>query len=452
MTDEGAPPKPTESAQGTLLGFPDSSKEPPSAAAEAAPAEVAPVAAAGPGPDAPPHHHQSRPHDAPREWGVAVVLVDNPGSKFVGFLKISAKRAFRLRIEPEEVLPEERAALERAWPPVVDRNLQAFLAWRRSVLFLVACALIPLTMFGFGNAMLVGQATAIRVIKLAPVVAEAVFLAICWLQLRNWANWRKQRRWLLIGWLLFVATPFIVFLYPLRPVIEFDPRGLNLENVKKVLLPFSIAMTAMLQLAPKAISMMPGLVRASLVIKLLFPGSTAPGWLIVVAAPLYALLAYVILIVPYQFTASGWFIGGVIGLVSAQVLLARAGFALARPLTEDEAVVAIKRVRSYYVTMMFVSAILIVIALSSLVVQLNLPWTDVVLTVLKFETNVLILTLIGSDLVIKNLDQARLKTIGRDHVEELAELKIAAFVSLDSPHAPSPGAATTSDLSSDPPS
>ena len=419
--EESPPPKPNQSAQGTLLGFTD----PAATAAPPAP--------------------ETRQPDAPRDWGVASVLVDNWGSKFVGFLKISAKRAFRLRIEPEEVLPSERAALEHAWPPVVDRNLQAFLAWRRSVLFLVACALIPLTVFGFGNALLVGQATAIRVIKLAPVVAEAVFLAICWIQLRNWANWRRQRRWLLVGWLLFVATPFIVFLYPLRPVIEIDPRGLDLYSLKRGLVQFSIAMTAMLQLAPKAISMMPGLIRASLVIKLLFPGSTAPGWLIVVAAPIYALLAYVILIVPYQFTASGWFIGGVLGLVGAQILLARAGFALARPLTEDEAVITIKRVRSYYVTTMLVSAILIVIALSSLVVQLNLPWTDVVLTVLKFETNVLILTLIGSDLVIKNLDQARLKTLGRDHVEELAEAKIAAFVSLDALHPSARATATNAD-------
>ena len=61
-------------------------------------------------------------------------------------------------------------------------------------------------------------------------------------------------------------------------------------------------MIAMLQLAPKVISLMPGLIRSSMVIKLLFPGSSAPGWLIVLCAPLYALIAYAILIIPYQFT------------------------------------------------------------------------------------------------------------------------------------------------------
>ena len=43
-----------------------------------------------------------------------------------------------------------------------------------------------------------------------------------------------------------------------------------------------------------------------------------------------------------------------------------------------------------------------------------------------------------ADLVIINLDKARAKTVGRDHVEEQAEAKIAAYVSLDAPHVPPP--------------
>jgi hypothetical protein len=67
-----------------------------------------------------------------------------------------------------------------------------------------------------------------------------------------------------------------------------------------------------------------------------------------------------------------------------------------------------------------------------------LKWADVVTAVLKFETNVLILTMIGADLVITNLDKARAATAGKSHVEEQAEVKIAAFVSLDAPATPPP--------------
>jgi hypothetical protein len=372
-----------------------------------------------------------------------------PGASFVSFLKISARRAFRLRIEPSEVLPAERASLEAANPPITDPNLQAFLAWRRSVLFLVAVALVPLSLIGIIDGLAGGARVhqAIRVVKLGPAVAEAVFCLICWHQLRRWAHWRTQRRKLFWGWLLFLLTPFIVFAYPLRTAFEELGRhpkatllALGVDGVyRQAALPFVFAMIAMLQLAPKVISLMPGLIRSSMVIKLLFPGSTAPGWLIVLAAPLYAMYAYAILIIPYQFTGSGYFIAGILGVILAQASLARAGYQLARPLGEQEALKHIKKVRTWYVSVMVLSAALLIVALGSLVDQLNLRITDVITTVLKFETNVLILTMIGADLVVTNLDRARSATAGALHYEEQAEIKIAAFVGLDAPPAPPPG-------------
>src|SRR5690606_21545711 len=130
-----------------------------------------------------------------------------PGSQFVKFLKISLRRAFRLRIEPREVLPSERASLERAQPPILDASLQAFLAWRRSVLFLVAVALVPLSIIGVVDAMAGSMPSAIRVVKLGPALAEALFCWLCWSQLKRWSHWRTQRRKLFLGWLLFLAMP-----------------------------------------------------------------------------------------------------------------------------------------------------------------------------------------------------------------------------------------------------
>ncbi|HUS64829.1 MAG TPA: hypothetical protein VMZ28_09825 [Kofleriaceae bacterium] len=391
------------------------------------------------------HHQPSGPTPAAPPAAPAYVPPSplEEGAKFLAKLKFSARRAFRLRIEPHEVLPAERSALHAATPPILDLNLQAFLAWRRSVLFLVACALTPLSIIGLADAVAGTMPAPIRFVRLAPAIAEATFCFICWRQLKNWAQWRRQRRWLFWGWLLFMLSPFVVFVYPLRtvlldtvhrPVETLAALGLG-GTYKRAVMPFVFAMIAMLQLAPKAISLMPGLIRSSLVIKLLFPGSTAPGWLIVMCAPLYALLAYVILIIPYQFTGSLWFIGGVLGVIAGQAILARAGFALAQPLTEEEALRHIKKVRLYYVTVMLISAALIVVALGSLVSQFNLRVADVITAVLKFESNVLILTMIGADLVITNLDRARSQSVDRRHVEEHAEVKIAAFVSL----APPPG-------------
>src|SRR5690606_714009 len=67
------------------------------------------------------------------------------GTDAVGFFRISLRRAFRLKIEPHEVLDDEREALLRAQPPVTSPEVQAFLTWRRSLLFVIAVLLVPLT-------------------------------------------------------------------------------------------------------------------------------------------------------------------------------------------------------------------------------------------------------------------------------------------------------------------
>jgi hypothetical protein len=314
------------------------------------------------------------------------------------------------------------------------------------VLFMASCSLVFLTILGLVNGLHGQMPRTLRMVRLGPAIAEGIFCLICWSQLPRWQHWRKQRRWLFYGWLLFMLAPFAVFVYPLRSILEssFHERKHLLSFVgiaatsKTVLLPFMFAMIAMLQLAPKAISLMPGLMRASMVIKLLFPGSSAPGWLIAMAAPLYALLFYVILIIPYQFTGDPKFIAGVIGVVIGQVMLGRAGFKLARPMGEAEAIAQIKKVRKIYITTMLLSAGFIIAALYNLVSMLNLKITDVLLAIVKFETNVMVLTMVFSDLVVTNLDRARSQTQVLSDVEEATEIKIAAFVGLDAPPMPPP--------------
>ena len=71
------------------------------------------------------------------------------------------------------------------------------------------------------------------------------------------------------------------------------------------------------------VSLVAGMVRGSIVTKLLFPGASAPGWLIVIGAVIYALFIYVVLIVPFQITGSTYFIGAVVAIVVGEAMLAR---------------------------------------------------------------------------------------------------------------------------------
>src|SRR5260221_12432252 len=102
------------------------------------------------------------------------------------FLGISMKRGYRLNLQADEVLPQEHAVLESQARHVSDPDQQAFLAWRRSVLLLVALMFIPLTVSRFLEAFdgpklpMTG-----RVFQLLPAIAEGLFCLVAFDQLRN---------------------------------------------------------------------------------------------------------------------------------------------------------------------------------------------------------------------------------------------------------------------------
>ena len=58
-----------------------------------------------------------------------------------------------------------------------------------------------------------------RFVKLLPTLAEVAFCVDLLAPAAPLGDWRKQRKWLLIGWLLFMLTPFVVFMYPLRHAV-----------------------------------------------------------------------------------------------------------------------------------------------------------------------------------------------------------------------------------------
>jgi hypothetical protein len=353
-----------------------------------------------------------------------------PSDQTVGF-QVALKRAMRLRIEPHEVTAGERAALHAAG--VSDPYLQAFLAWRRSVLTLVAVLLIPLTIVRLADVSDSPLPEDLRFIQLVPACLEGVLCAICWYQLRNWTKWRAQRRTLLIAWGIFMAGPFLVFLVPIDPILEGWTKKGRIDAAQVVALKTALGAYALLTLAPKAVSLLAGVTRAGVVTKMLFPGSSGPGWLIVLAAPIYTLFVFTLLIVPYQITGSGWLVGAMIGLAAAQMSLGRAGYALAKPVTRQVAIDTIQKARTVYLIAMISFGVCMMTALG--VIAKSLALKSIALTVLSFEANVLLLTLIGSDLVITNLDRGRGVSEGTTDLANETNEKLATFTGVKSPFA-----------------
>ena len=357
------------------------------------------------------------------------------------FLGISLKRGYRLNILADEVLPSERATLESEARHITDPDQQAFLAWRRSVLLLVALMFVPLTVSRFLESFdgpklpMTG-----RVFELLPAFAEGLFCLVAFDQLKNWAQWARQRRILLFAWGLYFLAPFIVYLFPFRSVItnweqmieasKLGSISLATKHNLRMIVGLAFGLNALLALGPKIISLMPGLIRASIVTKLLFPGTTAPGWLMMLAAPFYALFAYIIVLVPYQVTGSWFFVAGNAGLLIAQIFIAVSGRRLTVPLTHAESHERVHKTWLMYIGILVVSLVFMVYGLIDFIKALHLgPWR-VVSSVLSIISNVLLDTLIGTDAIVAAMAHFRRKAVPDPQHEMLlqeAERKLDVF-------------------------
>jgi hypothetical protein len=357
------------------------------------------------------------------------------------FLGISLKRGYRLNILADEVLPSERATLESEARHITDPDQQAFLAWRRSVLLLVALMFVPLTVSRFLESFdgpklpMTG-----RVFELLPAFAEGLFCLVAFDQLKNWAQWARQRRILLFAWGLYFLAPFIVYLFPFRSVItnweqmieasKLGSISLATKHNLRMIVGLAFGLNALLALGPKIISLMPGLIRASIVTKLLFPGTTAPGWLMMLAAPFYALFAYIIVLVPYQVTGSWFFVAGNAGLLIAQIFIAVSGRRLTVPLTHAESHERVHKTWLMYIGILVVSLVFMVYGLIDFIKALHLgPWR-VVSSVLSIISNVLLDTLIGTDAIVAAMAHFRRKAVPDPQHEMLlqeAERKLEVF-------------------------
>jgi hypothetical protein len=362
-----------------------------------------------------------------------------------GMFKRSLGRSLRLRIEPEEVSPGEHRVLAKA--KITDPYLQAFLAWRRSVLFLVAFTLLPLAGLRMYDAFSEDTPEPLRFIVLVPAAAEALLCLVCWYQLKNWTRWRSQRRALMWAWVIFMVAPFLVFLVPVDSLIaSYVEQQLGMAggvgdawgsqggavavdaataSGLVTTLKVTVSVYALLTLAPKAVSLLAGIIRAGLVTKMLFPGSAGPGWLVVLATPLYTLFVFTLLVVPFQLTGSGWYVGAIVGLAAAQLAIGRAGYTLTKPTSHDDAVRVVRKARALYLLSILAFATFLLIALGELAEQLGA--SAIITTAVSFWANVLILTLIGSDLVIAGLDRARGQTEAARHLVDDSNRKLAAF-------------------------
>lgn len=347
---------------------------------------------------------------------------------------LSLRRAFRLRIDANEVLDDERAAMLAARPAVTDETQQAFLAWRRSVLFMAALIMIPVALLHAIEELSFDDSTPDdwKALAVMRVLVEVGFSLFLWTQVPRWTRWKRQSRALSWAWLVYFLTPFLAFLYPMASSFDAQLAEATPETAQgaRMTIGMAIGALALVSLAPKIIALLQGGIRAAIATKTLFPGASAPGWLMVLAAPLYMIVFYVFVLLPYHFTDSGLVVLGMLMVLAAKGSLVRAGLRLTRPMTAEAARGATSRALSLWLTLLMLGAACIVGGLWTLVSRAS------VLTVVNFalsmSSNILLLTLIGTDGLISGLDKARGTTADERKLADEVAGQLATFTAAGS--------------------
>ncbi len=322
----------------------------------------------------------------------------------VQFLKISLRRAFRVRIDPREVLEDERAALGRAG--ITDPVMVGYLAWRRSVLFGFAAFLVPLIIlravevFDKSNlpAYFSEGAGTVQGLNIVALIVDAGFCGLCFWQWTKWTDYRQQRRLLTFGWLAFFFVPFVLYLYPLRTTMA------NGDGKDGVGLGMVFTVQTLLVLAPRALALLPGVMRSSLVTKYLFPNSPAPGWVLVAVAPLFGLFTLVVLVVPYQLSGSGFFVLALGGFLTCAYFQIKAGLELNRPIDREQFGKILQKTRTPYYVGLAVGALFVLIGLAELIDQLDFKPLTVVNLVATAAIHIWIVMFFATDQLVDAIE------------------------------------------------
>ncbi|PKN57592.1 MAG: hypothetical protein CVU56_10170 [Deltaproteobacteria bacterium HGW-Deltaproteobacteria-14] len=331
------------------------------------------------------------------------------------------RRALSVEMDPGEPLADEVALV--AGLGGVGGTYARLLLWRRSMLYLGFFVLLPSLLIDSISAIIQladNDVGGIAVDKDSVAVLGGLgFLVVClnavmafgvYSAFRRWSDWGASRKVLLITWVIAFLAPFAVALFPMRSVAGGNAQAAIIFGLLG-------ALNHVVALAPKVLALIPGLLRAAVSAKVLFPQTSAPGWLVTLASPFYLLLLFVIMMLPYQLTGSPLLMLAMLCFLLGPVWLWRSGTALARPTRPEETVALVKKTRGVSIALNGAGAVLLLIGV--LTAGIGIDALSVFKALIGIAANVLILSVVAIDVLIGGMSRAR--TIAREVVSDEAD-------------------------------
>ncbi len=371
----------------------------------------------------------------------------------------------RSDFQTERATDLERQKLASAKHPIVNPMVQDFVSWRRSVLW-IAAGLIALyavievlsfrtfvatmrpqlskmydqynangqvpisrqdfidqsiSQFGRGNAAVID---ALEVLLTLSVFVSAVFLVLA---ARSWKSIRVSRLLSRIGWGVMFVTPFVVYFFPITALMDFKHvADRAMRDQQRTAMGTMFALGVFMTIAPKAIALFPGIIRASIGLKTLVPESASPGWAAAIMAPLYAIFLLTMVSVVNQAQGDVFLILGVICYMIGPMVYLVFAKRMVRPHTAEETSTIVRPLRHLAGGFTLAGTLLVAIFVLRLP---QLSFGDALGFLVGVGGNLLLMTVVASDLILALLYQSyrQARAFAGTTLEASLDIKFAAL-------------------------
>lgn len=306
------------------------------------------------------------------------------------------KRAWSWDVGAVQPDPAEVAAFGSG----ASEQLLRYVLWRRSTVLLALAAgalalLLALisTIDDLGSISELPNGGGLLGFLSIVVLAAKAFLVFTLVRsFQRWKDVAYTGRLLRRGWLVALLAPLVLSLMPIVAIVVGDidiadrmrmsAQDMQLRRIGMDVMGMLFGIAMFVMALPALLSLFPGVLRASMIVKTLFPSRSVGPVVGVAITPIYAIFLLVIL-VPLQQLVSNWiFLIGMVVLAIGPLAYSSAALRLIRPMEPVDAEAGVSRARNRCRAFMVIGVVFI---LGSLVGK-----TVLGMDVVGFGDNVLI--------------------------------------------------------------
>lgn len=233
-------------------------------------------------------------------------------------------------------------------------------------------------------------------------LATAVFLAAS-----RWQDWVRSRRVLLRAWAAYLGVTCLLYLVPFR-IFASD---LGATEETELIFGTAFALATAVELGPRVLSLLPGLVRAAVCVKLIKPASPAPGWMLIITSPIIALFIFVVLVIPYQLTGNPFFALAAVAFSGSAGVYALLGSHHIHSVTHTAARKTTVRFQRVSRVCTLIGCVMLALGFGDLLSILRdfVQLEQIFGAVVAFALNLLVITVIGADLILFGLTKTTIE-------------------------------------------